>query len=120
MLRSGTFPDGHVVPITAMPWASFSNWTEEDRHAVVVYLRHLKPIRAQTPEPVPGNALTIPGAFDQDYGRRITESARYREVNRAAALVTARQADKLPPAGASTLEAERQAITSTMGVGPAN
>ena len=70
VLRSGTFPDGHVVPMTAMPWASFSNWTEEDRHAVVVYLRHLKPIRHQTPEPVPGNALTIPGAFDQDYGAK--------------------------------------------------
>jgi alcohol dehydrogenase (quinone), cytochrome c subunit len=67
VLRSGTFPDGHIVPSTAMPWGSFSNWSEEDRHAVVVYLRHLRPIRHQTPEPVPGNALTIPGAFDQDY-----------------------------------------------------
>jgi len=70
VLRSGTFPDGHVVPMTAMPWASFSNWTEEDRYAVVVYLRHLKPVRHQTPEPVPGNALTIPGAFDQDYAAK--------------------------------------------------
>jgi mono/diheme cytochrome c family protein len=68
VLQSGTFPDGHVVPSTVMPWPSFSNWTDEDRHAVVVYLRHLKPIRHPTPEPVPGNALTIPGAFDQDYG----------------------------------------------------
>jgi hypothetical protein len=70
VLRSGTFPDGHVVPMSAMPWASFSNWTEEDRYAVVVYLRHLKPIRHQIPEPVPGNALTIPGAFDQDYATK--------------------------------------------------
>ncbi len=70
VLRSGTFPDGHVVPMTAMPWASFSNWTEEDRYAVVVYLRHLKPVRHQTPEPVPGSALTIPGAFDQDYAAK--------------------------------------------------
>jgi cytochrome c len=68
VLRSGTFPDGHVVPYTAMPWASFSNWTEEDRYAVVVYLRHLKPVRHATPEPVPGNALTVPGAIEQDYG----------------------------------------------------
>jgi hypothetical protein len=67
VLRSGTFPDGHVVPSTAMPWASFSHWSDEDRYAVVVYLRHLRPIRHQTPEPVPGNALTMPGAFDQDY-----------------------------------------------------
>jgi hypothetical protein len=68
VLRSGTFSDGHVVAGTAMPWPVFSNWTEEDRHAVVVYLRHLKPIRHATPEPVPGNAITIPGAIEQDYG----------------------------------------------------
>jgi len=67
VLRSGTFPDGHVVAGTAMPLPVFSNWTEEDRHAVVVYLRHLKPIRHATPEPVPGNAITIPGAIEQDY-----------------------------------------------------
>jgi hypothetical protein len=59
------FPDGHVVPTTPMPWGVYSNWTEEDRHAVVVYLRHLPPIRHQTPEPVPGNAVTFPGAFEE-------------------------------------------------------
>jgi hypothetical protein len=68
IMRSGTFIDGHVVAGTAMPWPVFSNWTEEDRHAVVVYLRHLKPLRHATPEPVPGNAITIPGAIEQDYG----------------------------------------------------
>ena len=68
VLRSGTFSDGHVVAGTAMPWPVFSNWTEEDQHAVVVYLRHLKPIRHATPEPVSGNAITIPGAIEQDYG----------------------------------------------------
>ncbi len=68
VLRSGTFTDGHVVPGTVMPWPVFSNWTEEDRHAVVVYLRHLKPIAHRTPEPAPGNGITIPGAVEQDYG----------------------------------------------------
>ena len=67
VLNSGVFPDGHVVPATTMPWATFSNWTEEDRHAVLVYLRHLKPVNHQTPEPVRGNALTISGAIEQDY-----------------------------------------------------
>jgi mono/diheme cytochrome c family protein len=67
VLRSGTFPDGHVVAGTVMPWPMFSNWTEEDRHAVLVYLRHLKPIRHATPEPVAGNAITMPGAIEQDY-----------------------------------------------------
>jgi len=68
VLRSGTFPDGHVVEGTVMPWPAFSNWTEEDLHAVVVYLRHLKPIHHVTPEPVRGRAITIPGAIEQDYG----------------------------------------------------
>jgi mono/diheme cytochrome c family protein len=67
VLRSGVFADGHVVPVTSMPWGAFANWSEEDRHAVVVYLRHLKPIRHQTPEPVLGNALTVPGTFEHDY-----------------------------------------------------
>jgi mono/diheme cytochrome c family protein len=68
VLRSGTFPDGHVVETTAMPWAVFSNWSEEDRHAVVVYLRHIPAVRHATPEPVKGNAITVPGAIEQDYG----------------------------------------------------
>jgi mono/diheme cytochrome c family protein len=67
VLRSGTFPDGHVAPHTAMPWASFSNWTEEDRHAVVTYLRTLKAVKHEIPEAVLGNAVTIPGAVEVDY-----------------------------------------------------
>lgn len=67
VLRSGTFTDGHVAEATVMPWPVYSNWTEEDRHSVVVYLRHLKPVRHQIPEPAPGNALTVSGAVEQDY-----------------------------------------------------
>jgi mono/diheme cytochrome c family protein len=67
VLRSGTFPDGHVVPGTAMPWPLFSNWSEEERHAVVVYLRHLRPIAHRIPDPITGNAVTIAGAVEQDY-----------------------------------------------------
>ena len=40
VLRSGVFTDGRLIVHRDMPWASFSNWTEEDRHAVVVCLRH--------------------------------------------------------------------------------
>lgn len=69
VLRSGTFPDGHVTAGTAMPWPAFSNWTEEDRHAVLVYLRHIKPVRHQIPEPQNGaSTVTIPGAIEQSYG----------------------------------------------------
>ena len=67
VLRSGVFPDGHIAPFSAMPWASFSNWTEEDRHAVVVYLRHLPAIRHQIPEPTRTNSLTRTGAIEEEY-----------------------------------------------------
>ena len=62
VLRSGTFPDGHVTPHSSMPWANLSNWSEEDRHAVVVYLRHLPAVRRQIPNPVPGDAVDVAGA----------------------------------------------------------
>jgi hypothetical protein len=73
VLRSGVFPDGHVTSYRVMPWGSLTNWTEEDRHAVVVYLRHLKPVRHQIPDPVPGPAVAVPGAVEtanggMDYG----------------------------------------------------
>ncbi len=73
VLRSGTFPDGHVVPYTMMPWASFSNWTEEERFAVLTYLRSLPAVRHGTPEPsatvdeLPEGALEAFFAF-KDYG----------------------------------------------------
>jgi hypothetical protein len=51
VLRSGTFPDGHVVPYTTMPWASFSRLTEEDRYAIVVYLRSIPPVAHRIPDP---------------------------------------------------------------------
>jgi mono/diheme cytochrome c family protein len=66
VLRSGVFPDGHIVATTSMPWGVFANWSEEDRHAVVVYLRHLPPIRHQTPEPVFGDAIAGSGAAEED------------------------------------------------------
>jgi mono/diheme cytochrome c family protein len=70
VLRSGTFPDGHVAPGSVMPWPAFSNWSEEDRHAVVVYLRSINPVRHQIPEPTPGNSIRIPGAIEQDYAAK--------------------------------------------------
>ncbi len=69
VLSSGVFPDGHVTSYTAMPWANFSNWTEEDRHAVVVYLRSLKPVHHPTPEPTAAPDLPA-GVVEQDYGSR--------------------------------------------------
>jgi mono/diheme cytochrome c family protein len=70
VLRSGVFPDGHAVPYTVMPWATFSSWTEEDRHAVVVYLRHIPAVRHEIPEPIQARPNLYPGAIEQDYGAR--------------------------------------------------
>jgi hypothetical protein len=73
VLLSGTFPDGHVVPYTAMIWASLSHWTEEDRHAVVVYLRSLPAVRHKIPEPDLQPGSLPPGTIEgfqgfKDYG----------------------------------------------------
>jgi mono/diheme cytochrome c family protein len=67
VLRSGVFPDGHVTPATTMPWASFSNWTEEDRYAVLVYLRHLEPVRHKIPDPTFTPATFESGVVQRDY-----------------------------------------------------
>ena len=72
VLRSGVFPNGHQVPHTSMPWAAFSHLTEEDRYAIVVFLRHLKPVRHVTPEPAAPLPRPVGGAetawAGQDYG----------------------------------------------------
>src|SRR5439155_11128962 len=49
VLGSGVFPDGHAVSYRVMPWGGYTSWTDEDRHAVVVYLRHVKGVRHETP-----------------------------------------------------------------------
>ena len=73
VLRSGTFPDGHVVPYTTMPWGGFSQLTDEDRHAVVVYLRSLPAVKHKIPDPSFTPAELPPGAIEgisglKDYG----------------------------------------------------
>jgi predicted small lipoprotein YifL len=65
VLRSGIYPDGRSIPHTAMPWCQFTNWTDEDLHAVVVYLRHIKPIWHEIPPAAPGVAdAMVPGALE--------------------------------------------------------
>lgn len=76
VLRSGVFPDGHIAPYIVMPSAVFSNWTEEDRRAVVVYLQHLPAVRHAIPEPdraavLSGDAGAVAKAYaGKDYGTR--------------------------------------------------
>jgi hypothetical protein len=69
VLRSGVFPDGHVASYRLMPWGSFTSFTEEDRHAIVVYLRHMPAIRHAIPEPAAQTVpLTDQSAVEEVYG----------------------------------------------------
>ena len=68
VLRSGVLNDGRQAFYRLMPWSEFSNWTEEDLHAVVVFLRHLKPIHGEIPEPDFKATVTDPTAIEQYYG----------------------------------------------------
>jgi hypothetical protein len=68
VLRNGLAPDGRPIPGHLMPWPAYSNWTEEDRHAVVVYLRHTMPIAHRIPAPTTDATFTDPAAFEEDYG----------------------------------------------------
>ncbi len=49
-LRTGQFHTGRLLNGRAMPWPVFSNLTDEDRYAIAVYLRHLKPIHNRIPD----------------------------------------------------------------------
>ena len=51
VLRSGVLSDGRVVNHRAMPWSAFSNWSEEDRYAVLMFLRNVKPFKHEIPDP---------------------------------------------------------------------
>lgn len=67
VLRSGVFPDGHVSPMSAMPWPTFSNWTEEDRYAVVVFLRNVPAIKHYIPEATLTPGDIAPGLVQADF-----------------------------------------------------
>ena len=65
--------EGHSALLTLalieqqMEGRDLSSVTEEDLHAVVVYLRHLPRVRRQIPDPVPGDAVDVPGALTADH-----------------------------------------------------
>ena len=68
VLRSGLLSEGRIALYRDMPWPATANWTEEDRHAVAVYLRHLKPVIHKIPDPNPHEASPDPGAIESIYG----------------------------------------------------
>ncbi len=70
-LRTGVKPDGKVL-LPPMPWPNTSQMSEADLHALVAYLRSLKPVKHAVPDALPpdgqyaGPVLTLPppGAWD--------------------------------------------------------
>ena len=50
-LRSGIGSDGRALHWQAMPWDIFSHWSEEDRLAIIAYLRALPPVEGRVPGP---------------------------------------------------------------------
>jgi mono/diheme cytochrome c family protein len=55
-LRSGIGTDGRALHWQAMPWDIFSHWSEEDRLAMIAYLRALPPVAGRVPPPRPAQA----------------------------------------------------------------
>ena len=67
-LRSGVARDGRIMFHRMMPWAAYSNWTEEDRRAVLTYIRHLKPIPHRIPDAVQNAASTGERTHEEYFG----------------------------------------------------
>ena len=68
-LRSGVFAeDGRVFYHNFMPWTAFSNMNEEDLHAVVAYLRQLKPVKHKIPDHTPASDSKKYGLYGLEYG----------------------------------------------------
>ena len=59
VLRSGVSADGgRQLWYRDMPWAWFSNWTEEDRRAVLTYLRQVPAVAHKIPAPTDAASVT--------------------------------------------------------------
>ena len=68
VLRSGVFRDGRIMIYRQMPWAVLANWTEEDRRAVLAYLRLVRPVKHLIPDPMPDAPLEDSEAAEAFYG----------------------------------------------------
>jgi mono/diheme cytochrome c family protein len=51
-IRNGVRPDGRVLS-PVMPWPNFTHMSDADVHAIIAYLRRLKPIANRVPGPYP-------------------------------------------------------------------
>jgi mono/diheme cytochrome c family protein len=72
VLRSGVFHSGRTINHRNMPWTAYSHLSDEELHAVVVYLRQLKPVVHRIPDPRPeglDRADIVEAAYGmKDYG----------------------------------------------------
>jgi hypothetical protein len=68
VMRSGVLPEGRPAYWRRMPWPFLSKWTEEDRWAVLVYLRHLTPVYHKIGDPEQGPAPADPDVIETAYG----------------------------------------------------
>jgi mono/diheme cytochrome c family protein len=68
-MSSGVGRDGRPLHWQAMPWDLTSNWSEEDRRAILAYLRALPPVPGRVPEPRPPS-LDDPVADTFGFGDR--------------------------------------------------
>jgi hypothetical protein len=68
VLRSGILPEGRPTYWRRMPWPYLSKLTEEDRYAVLVYLRHLTPVYHKIPDPLQGESPSDPNITETAYG----------------------------------------------------
>jgi len=67
-LRSGvSADDGRVFSPVMMPWAEFSNMSEEERYAIVVYLRQLSPVHHKIPLLNPTSTDPFYAIYGGDY-----------------------------------------------------
>lgn len=67
VLRSGVARDGRLMAYRAMPWAVYASWTEEDRRAVLTYLRHLAPVAHRIPDPLAAAEIADPLAIEETH-----------------------------------------------------
>jgi hypothetical protein len=68
VLRSGILPEGRPTYWRRMSWLFFSQWTEEDRYTVLVYLCHLTPVYHKIPDPLQGESPSDPNIAETAYG----------------------------------------------------
>ncbi len=52
-MRGGIRDGNWVMSHHAMPWPLAANWSDEEIHAVITFLRHLPPVRQRIPDPGP-------------------------------------------------------------------